>query len=107
MAAALRVAGGPEHNAPGALIANLDETTAFGIKVSAEHHPDAATSTEQMMKLLVFAQATVAAAVLLAQQPVSNVTRNPLAANPAAVTEGQPSLPCTNWVEVGDGPRSP
>ncbi|HEY1910989.1 MAG TPA: MBL fold metallo-hydrolase, partial [Vicinamibacterales bacterium] len=30
------VAGGPDHNAPEALIANVDETTAYGIKVSAD-----------------------------------------------------------------------
>ncbi len=44
---------------------------------------------EHMIKLLVLAQAAVVAGGLLAQQPVSDVTRNPLAANPGAVADGQ------------------
>ena len=41
------------------------------------------------MKLLVLAPAVLSVGVLLAQQPASDVTRNPLATNPIAVADGQ------------------
>jgi PQQ-dependent dehydrogenase (methanol/ethanol family) len=44
---------------------------------------------DQRIKLLVFATIAAGAGVLLAQQNVADTVRNPLAADPAAVTEGQ------------------
>ncbi len=59
------------------------------------------------MKVFMLAPAAFGVGVLLVQPPLSDTTRNPLAANPAAVAEGlktynQTCQPCHGAGGLGD-----